>query len=77
LLGDLYTPKYAESKDISFIRKAIEFYYKADAYGMLIPKYANKLLGIYDDFGQNGMLEYDDQEIERLRILANSTNKGK
>lgn len=77
LLGDLYTKKYAESKDSSFIRNAIEFYYKADAYGMLIPKYANKLLGIYDDFGQKCMLEYDDLEIERLRILAKSTNKGK
>ena len=73
LLGESYVRKYDESEDFSYIRKAIECYYKADAYGMLIPKYANALWGMYDYFGQKGMLEYDEQEIERLKVLAKRT----
>ena len=45
----------------------------ADAYGMLIPNYANKLWDMYDNFGQKGLLEYDKLEIERLKILAKRT----
>ena len=73
LLGESYVRKYDESEDFSYIRKAIECYYKADEYGMLIPKYANALWGMYDYFGQKGMLEYDEQEIERLKVLAKRT----
>lgn len=73
MLGDSYARKYGESENFSYIQKAIECYYKADAYGMLIPKYANALLGMYDYFGQKGMLEYDEQEIERLKVLAKRT----
>lgn len=70
LLGESYVRKYDECEDFSYIQKAIDYYYKADEYGMLIPKYANGLWGIYDYFGQKGMLEYDEQEIERLKVLA-------
>ena len=70
LLGDLYAKQYGDSDDFSYIKKAIECYYKADAYGMLLPKYANSLWGMYDYFGQKGLLEYDEQEVERLKILA-------
>ena len=73
LLGESYVKKYGECEDFSYIQKAIECYYKADEYGMLIPKYANALWGMYDYFGQKGMLEYDEQEIERLKILAKRT----
>ena len=70
MLGESYVMKYHENEDYSYIQKAIECYYKADAYGMLIPKYASALWGMYDYFGQKGMLEYDEQEIERLKVLA-------
>ena len=70
LLGDLYAKQYGDSDDFSYIKKAIECYYKADAYGMLLPKYANALWGMYNYFGQKGLLEYDEQEVERLKILA-------
>lgn len=73
LLGDLYVRKYGESEDFSYIKKAIECYYKADAYGMLMPRYANTLWGMYDYFGQKGLLEYDEQEVERLKVLAKRT----
>ena len=73
LLGELYARKYGETEDFSYIQKAIECYYKADAHGMLIPKYANALWGMYDYFGQKGMLEYDEQEVERLKVLAKRT----
>ena len=70
LLGDLYEKQYGVSDDFSYIQKAIECYYKADEFGMLLPKYANKLWSMYDYFEQKGLLEYDKQEIERLKILA-------
>ena len=73
MLGEAYARKYGESEDFSYIQKAIECYYKADAHGMLIPKYANALWGMYDYFGQKGMLEYDEQEVERLKVLAKRT----
>ena len=73
LLGESYVRKYDESEDFSYIRKAIECYYKADEYGMLIPKYANALWGMYDYIGQKGILEYDEQEIDRLKVFANRT----
>jgi hypothetical protein len=73
LLGESYARKYGETEDFSYIQKAIECYYKADAHGMLIPKYANALWGIYDYFGQKGLLEYDEQEVERLKVLAKRT----
>ena len=73
MLGESYVRKYDECEDFSYIQKAIDCYYKADAYGMLIPKYANALWGMYDYFGQKGMLEYDEQEVERLKVLAKRT----
>ena len=73
LLGDLYAKRYRNSEDFSYIQIAIECYYGADVYGMLLPKYANTLLNMYDYFGQKGLLESDEQEIERLKILAKRT----
>lgn len=73
LLGESYARKYSETEDFSYIQKAIECYYKADIYGMLLPKYANALWGMYDYFGQKGMLEYEEQEVERLKVLAKRT----
>ena len=70
LLGDLCMDKYSDTGDFCHVEKALEYYYKADAYGMLIPKYASKLCGMYDYYGQKGLLEYETQEIERLEILA-------
>ena len=70
MLGESYVREYHETEDFSYIRKAVECYYKADSYGMLIPKYADALWSIYDYFGQKGMLEYDEQEVERLKVLA-------
>lgn len=70
MLGESYVMKYHENEDFSYIQKAIECYYKADAYGMLIPKYASALLGMYVNFGENGLLKSDEKEIERLKILA-------
>ena len=70
LLGDLYAEQYEDSEDFSYIQKAIEYYYKADAYGMLTPKCANTLWKMHNNFGKEGLLEYDEQEMERLKILA-------
>ena len=73
MLGESYVLKYHECEDYSYIQKAIECYYKADAYGMLNPKYASTLLGMYVNFGEKGLLKSDEKEIERLKILAKRT----
>lgn len=73
MLGESYVMKYHENEDFSYIQKAIECYYKADAYGMLIPKYASALLGMYVNFEEKGLLKSDEKEIERLKILAKRT----
>ncbi len=70
LLGDVYIKRYEDGEDFSNIQKAIECYYKADAYGMLIPRYANTLLRMYKRFGEKGLLKCNDQEMERLKILG-------
>lgn len=70
LLGDIYADRYRESEDFLYIQKAVECYYKADAYGMLLPKYAYILLRIHNNYGEKGLPECDEQEIERLRLLA-------
>lgn len=77
LLGDMYIEKYENTDDSSYIHAAIECYYKADERGMLIPRHASSLLGMYYYYGQNGLLEYDEQEVERLRVLAKRTYKTK
>ena len=73
MLGESYVMKYHECEDNSYIQKAIECYYKADAHGMLNPKYANALLGMYVNFGEKGLFKSDEKEIERLKILAKRT----
>lgn len=70
MLGESYVREYHETEDFSYIRKAVECYKKADAHGMLIPKYADALWSIYDYFGAKGMIEYDEKEVERLKVLA-------
>ena len=70
LMGDLCIEKYNDTEDFSHVEKALEYYYKADAYGMLIPKYASRLCGMYDYYGQKRLLECENQEIERLERLA-------
>ncbi|MBQ8362048.1 MAG: hypothetical protein IJX44_08905 [Bacteroidaceae bacterium] len=70
-IGKSYIGRYWESKDFSDIQKAIEYYYKADAYAMLTPRYANGLISIYRHFGKKGMVSCDEQEMERLKKIAN------
>ena len=76
LLGESYVRKYDECEDFSYIQKAIECYYKADAHGMLIPKYANALWGMYDYFGQKGRTGKNEvknatkRELARVRATA-------
>ena len=69
-LGDMYVRNYRTSGDFADIRTAMEYYYTADAHGMLGPKHASILLGIYDYHGEKGMLKCSKQEKERLQTLA-------
>lgn len=70
-IGELYLERYWGSKDFSDIQKAMEYYYKADAYAMLTPRYANGLINIYNHFGEKGLLSCDEQEMVRLKNIAN------
>lgn len=69
-IAELYEMRYEEDNDFSNIHKAIEHYYKADSYGMLSPRNANKLWSAYSYYGQKGMLEYDENEIERIKKIV-------
>lgn len=70
ILGDTYLEKYNELDDISYINKAVECYYKADAYALLIPKYAKRLLTIYNEWGDEGVPVPGEQEIARLKKIS-------
>lgn len=74
-IAELYEMRYEEDDDFSNIHKAIEHYYKADSYGMLSPKNANKLWSAFDYYGQKGMLEYDENEIERIKKIVKTEKK--
>ena len=75
-IGKLYVERYWESKDFSDIQKAMEYYYKADAYAMLTPRYACGLISIYKHFGKKGLLSCDEHEMERLKNIANINNQN-
>lgn len=68
-LRDIYD-EYEDRKNFSYIQMAMECYYKADACGMLLPKYAFKLLNMYKNYGEKGMIDLDEKEMERLTLLA-------
>lgn len=70
-LGELFEEKYVVSNDSVDIQKAMDYYYEADAYGMLTPQYANKLIKIYKQYDEQGMMACDNYEIERLKQVAN------
>lgn len=72
LLGDLYAKEYYESEDFSYIAKAVDCYYKADAHAFLLLNFADKLLGLYEKFGKKALPEADAQEIARLKRIAGS-----
>lgn len=69
-LGDIYDDEYEVRKNFSYIQMAMECYYKADACGMLLPKYAFKLLNMCKNYGEKGMIDLDEKEMERLTLLA-------
>ncbi len=75
-LARIFEEKYYEDEDFTNIQKAMEYYYKTDSYGMLAPRQANNLWSIYDYFSKKGLLEYDEQEVERLKKII-KTEKGK
>lgn len=75
-IGELYIERYWESKDFSDIQKAMEYYYKADAYAMLTSRYACGLISIYKHFRKKGLLSCDEHEMERLKNIANINNQN-
>ena len=70
-IGELYVDRHWESKDFSDIQKAMEYYYKADSCAMLTPRFACGLISIYEHFGKEGLLSCDEQEMKRLKNIAN------
>lgn len=74
-LAPIYEEKYFQSGDFSNLQKAMEFYYKADYFGMLSPRQANNLWSMYDYFSKKGVLEYDEQEVERLKKIMKTEKR--
>lgn len=73
----MYEDKYYNEKDFSYIQKAMEYYYKADAHGMLTRMHTYRLLDIYEYYSQEGLLEYNEPEIERLNKIIELGNGKK
>ena len=69
-IGDLYAERYIVDKDVINLKKAIAYYNKADAHGMLMCDDARILLGMYKRGKELGLLECDEQEMARLRKIA-------
>ena len=71
LIGERFASKYLESGVAADIQKAVEYYYKADEWGMLTPWYAAELLEICECYGDKGLFDCSETEMERLRKIAN------
>ena len=71
-IGDLYLDEYwnKDEEDISSLKTAIDYYYKADAHGMLLPKYAICLCNLFEYHIDNTLISCGEQEIERLKRIA-------
>ena len=70
ILGDFYLEKCNDANGIDYISKAVECYYKADAHALLVPKYAIKLLRIYNEWGEKGLAVPGEEEIARLKKIS-------
>ena len=70
ILGDAYLEKCNDANGIDYISRAVECYYKADAHALLVPKYAKKLLRIYNEWGEKGLSVPGEEEIARLKKLS-------
>lgn len=68
-LAKIYEDKYEKDNDFMNIQKALEYYYKADEYGMLNNRSANHICRIYENFSQKGLIEKDEVEMERLKRI--------
>ena len=77
IIARMYEDKYYNEKDFSYIQKAMEYYYKADAHGMLTRMHTYRLLDIYEYYSQEGLLEYNEPEIERLNKIIELGNGKK
>lgn len=72
-LGELWEEKHRMSKDVKDLQKSIEYYYKADASGMLTSKHACNLIDLYQQYDHSDLFHCDEQELQRLKVLANRT----
>ena len=70
ILGDFYLEKCNDANGIDYISRSVECYYKADAHALLVPKYAKKLLRIYNEWGEKGLSVPGEEEIARLKKLS-------
>ena len=69
-IGDLYIEKYIVDKNVENLQKAITYYNKVDAHGMLMRDGARILLRMYKWGKELGLPECDGREMARLRKIA-------
>ena len=68
-LAKIYEDRYEQDNDFMNIQKALEYYYEADAYGMLNNSSANQICRIYEKFSQKGLIEKNEVEMERMKQI--------
>ena len=68
-LAKIYEDRYKLDNDFMNIQKALEYYYEADAYGMLNNSSAYQICRIYEKFSQKGLIEKNEVEMERMKRI--------
>lgn len=69
-LGRMSLDKFYVSRDVADIERALVYFYKADAHGMVVPRYALEMLEVYEYLAGTPQYKCSAQELERLERLA-------
>lgn len=69
-LAHIYVERYELTQDTTYIVRAAECFRYADAHGMLFSHFIDDLIALYDNWSDQGVLIWSDEERERLLRLA-------
>lgn len=69
-LGRMSLDKFYVSRDVADIERALVYFYKADAHGMVVPRCALEMLEVYEYLAGTPQYKCSAHELERLERLA-------
>ena len=68
-LANIYVKRYGVTQDTTYIVRAAECFRYADAHGMLYSHFIDDLITLYDNWSEQGVLTWTDEERARLMRL--------